>query len=241
MILRITGYLMLALFVSTSYTAYACRNIVRCVFIGSSDFEEIEDNLYVSGYIPSSEHQSIRAMIDSARLRIKEHFGKPIAKPVIIVTGSEKEAEDYGLQDTPGSLFFTPWTRYLILSHHKGGLDVASHELVHAEIVERLGYFIRQREIPTWFDEGVSLQVDFRPHYMIDLDLFDKSEIRRAYTLDSPDKFWTKNRQQNIRNYLAAKAAVTMFFRSSTTKALYPMLSKIREGKRFEDLFNESN
>ncbi|MGB5457825.1 MAG: hypothetical protein WBO16_13220 [Gammaproteobacteria bacterium] len=180
-------------------------------------------------------------MIDSARLRITEHYGKPIAKPVIIITGSEREAEYYGLHGTPGALFFTPWNSYLILNHRKGGLDVASHELVHAEVVERLGYFIRQREIPTWFDEGVSLQVDFRPHYSIDLDFFDRSEIRRAYTLDSPGKFWTKNKQQNIRNYLAARAAVAMFFRSSTTKALYPMLSKIREGKRFEDLFKESN
>ena len=235
---RMASYLLLVLLMLTSGTAYGFSNVTRYVFIDFLDFKKIQNNLYVSEHISSGEHQNIQTLIQNARFRITEHYGKPEANPVIIVIGNQQEAEDYGLYDTPGSLFFMPWQNYLVLHYPKCGVDVASHELVHAEMVDRLGYFKRQEEIPTWFDEGVALQVDFRQNYRINLDQFEKSEILRVRTLDSPEKFWSEDKQQNMRNYQAAKAAVAMVFESLSKKELYSVLAGIKEGDKFAKTFN---
>lgn len=238
---RIVKTLILVILVTIPGVTYAFAHITRCAFIEFSDFNEIENQLYVSGVLPTDAHEEISALVQNARLRISEYYGEPKATPTIIVTGSDQEAKSYGLNDSPGILFIVPWNSYLVLNYQKKSVDVASHELVHAELLERLGYFKRQQEIPTWFDEGAALQVDFRSHYLIDLDTFDQSEILRVRTLDSPKKFWSNNKKQNILNYQAAKAAVATYFKDHSTNFLYPMLVKIKNGEKFEALFNEAN
>jgi hypothetical protein len=235
MALKVTRYLMLALLVMASGVAYAYSNIARCIFVDYSNFTEIQNNLYVSGHISSNEHTNIRVMIYDAKRRITKYYGKPKANPVVIVTGNKEEAENYGLHDIPGSLFFTPWNSYLVLNHYKAGVDVASHEFVHAEIVDRLGYFTRQRELPTWFDEGAALQVDFRPQYTETTEI-KKEELNRVTALDSPDKFWSSDTEQNIKNYQSAKIAVAKFLKEHPSRSLYALLARIIEGEKFEEI-----
>lgn len=51
----------------------------------------------------------------------------------------------------------------VILIGPKGtNTDVVAHEWSHAELEERVGFMYRFLNIPTWFDEGLAMQVDHR-------------------------------------------------------------------------------
>lgn len=238
--LRIIKYLLFTFLIMTSGTAYAFLNIARCVLIDFSGFKKVASNVYVSRVLPEASHQQVMILLRKARTRITAHYGAPIATPLIIVVASRQEADDYGINDTPGKMFYTPWRNYLVLNYNKKSIDVTAHELVHAEIVSRLGYFRRQYSIPTWFDEGSAMQVDLRPKYLVNPQLFKKSEIQRVMTLTSPKKFWSDDKTQNIKNYQAAKVAVAKFFQAHPSRSLYSLLAKIKDGKDFDALFQEN-
>lgn len=233
-------YVIFALLLATLGAVYGFANIARCALIDFSGFNEIAKNVYVSGKLPESSHRDVMTLLGEAKLRITQHYGAPRANPVIIVVGNDREAIDYGLYGAPGKLFYTPWNNYLVLNYEKKSVDVAAHELVHAEIVSRLGYFRRQRAIPTWFDEGAAMQVDFRPKYSVNPGSFDKSEIQRVMKLNSRAKFWSSNKAQNIKNYQAAKAAVAMFLKGHPSESLYVLLAEIKKGKNLDAFFRKN-
>lgn len=220
---------------TVSSVSFAFSNIAKCVFIGFSDFKEISSNLYVSENIRDVDYPKIKGLIASARRRIADVYGKPTANPVIIIADTQDEIDGFDLHDIPGTTFYLPWRTYLVLNFHKAGIDVVSHELVHAEIVHRLGYFKRVREIPTWFDEGAALQVDWRPQYA-EVKRINSAELARLMTLDTPGKFWSHDKAQNIKNYQSAKAAVAQFYREHPSISLYDILALIDSGKHFGDV-----
>ena len=81
------------------------------------------------------------------------------------------------------------------------------------------------------------MQVDYRDHYKIDYKLFDQREIERVKTLDSPSKFWTSSKEQNVKNYRGAKAAVQEIWSIYSQKTLYSMLLRVRQGEEFKTVF----
>lgn len=221
-----------------AFGAYSFSHVVRFVFIDFLDFDKINGDIYISETLPEQASQKTIQLIESSKARITEYYGKPEAQPIIIIVDNGQEAKNYGLHGgTPGTLYFAPWQSYLVLDYQDIGIDVTSHELVHAEIVHRLGYFKRQQEIPTWFDEGAALQVDLRPNYT-KITQISQNEYQRVTSLDSPDKFWSSDKAQNIQNYQSSKVAVTQFFQDHPSLSLYGMLQMINDGKTFKQIIN---
>ena len=211
-------------------------NIVRCTFIGFSDHRHLGDGVYASSAIDRGEDKAILTMIDQARTRISHHFGQPIAKPTIIIVSGHEQAARFGLGAAPGTVLIAPWGNYVLLNHQSANLDVAAHELVHAEIAHRLGYFDRARKFPTWLDEGIALQVDYRPEYAL-LFKVDNEELERVLSLQSPRQFWSDDTALTIQNYRSSKAAVNMtFFKKDMQSSLYPLLDKISDGADVQSL-----
>lgn len=221
----VTVLLLLAVFGS----GYAYASLVRLALIDYSDFREIENNVYLSKSLPSDAEQKTLALLKSARQRISGKYGSPVALPVTVVLGDKQEQERYGLNGPPGTFMFTPWGGYLLLAFDKADIDVTAHELVHSEIFSRVGYLKRQSEIPTWFDEGTAMQVDFREKYMSP-NTISQADFAYVISLDNPAKFWGSDKNQNIENYRKSKAAVAELF-LSTDEGLYSLLENIRHGE----------
>ena len=89
-------------------------------------------------------------------------------------------------------------------------------------------------------DEGAALQVDFRPQYT-EITELNKVELDRVTALDSPDKFWSRDEEQNIKNYQSAKVAVAKLFKEHSPEFLYTFLEKISEGESFKEVVNYEN
>ncbi len=228
--MKIFKYSFIAFILAVSGVTYAYANVVRLVLIDYSDFRKVDESVYVSSELPDDAEEKIAALLSGARKRIAFYYGKPNADPVIVALGSQKELKSYGLYDSPGSLLFAPWNTYLLLNYQTAGIDVTSHELVHAEVVQRVGYLKRQTDIPTWFDEGVAMQVDYRSKYD-SIAAIDQAEFLRLTSLDTPDKFWSQDKHQNVQNYRTAKLAVAEMLKQSDEN-LYSILADIRSGEK---------
>jgi len=237
MILKSLKYSLVLFLVVFSVSACAYSNTARSTMIRFSDFREIQPKLYVSPNIDPRQNQEIITLISDARSRITKRFGVPISAPTIIISEGQKEQKEFKLYGAPGKLLIAPWGNYMILSNKLKSLDVAAHELVHAEIAERLGYLTRMRKMPTWLDEGIALQVDHRPRYL-QLQNISQTEFNRVISLSSPKLFWTQDPEQNIINYQRAKKAVEdTILPVIERKGLYRLLEEIKAGESIENFF----
>lgn len=218
--------IILAIIISAASYGYA--HIIRLILIDYSSFHEISDNIYLSDTLPASAKLEVETLLAKARDRITAHYGKPYATPVIVIPGNEEERRRYGLNDFPGTLLFAPWRSYLLLQHPLD-INVVAHELVHAEIVHRVGYLKRQSDIPTWFDEGSAMQVDYREKYSTHQPV-NQAEFLRLTSLDTPSEFWSHDKEQTIKNYQGVKTVVSQLF-SPPDNELYEILSRIQDGE----------
>ena len=101
-------------------------------------------------------------LLESAHERVAQLFGSVESKPLI---GCLKTPV-LGLGNTIGTTNFAPGLPSVILLNHEGEqLDVMAHEWAHAEFVQRIGLWHRELSVPTWFDEGLAMQVDLREGY----------------------------------------------------------------------------
>lgn len=234
-------YILVVFFLTFASAAHSYYPALKAAIIDFSDFHKAGNNVYFESDLSETEQRDMLTLLDAAKDRITKTFGEPIAKPTIIVISSAKTVSEYGIHGVPAKFFFAPWGNYLILNQKHPSVDVIAHELVHAEIAERLGYTARYWRFSTWLDEGVALQVDYRSQYMFNCASFDKSEIRRVKDLDSPSRFWSSDKDQNIKNYQAAKGAVCELFKQMPHSSLYGYLERIRQGENFHDVFGIKN
>lgn len=216
-----------------------CSPLLNRVFVGWSDYKKLEDGVYVDPTLSDVERQRALSGLQMARDRVTALYGAPIAKPVTIIAASAEEAAKFGVTDVPGTAFVSLTATHVVLNMERFSLDVTAHELMHAELAERLGYWARIRKLPTWFDEGVALQVDRRPQYLNDCTTIGQDEIQRVKSLERPQDFWSTDKAQNIRNYQAAKCAVAELLKELPPKSLFSALSRLRQADSFTEVFRK--
>jgi hypothetical protein len=234
---QLLKYWWLVLLVLLVGASYSYAHVAYFTLVDYSSFKEIQENVYVSEKIPLDEHQDILNLVRMSRSRISNFYGEPKAKPTIIIAKDADEAKDYGLWGV-GCMYYVPWGAYVIFNNQERSIDIWSHELVHAEVFEHLGYY-RRSQFPTWFDEGLAMQVDSRPRYSLAVGEFSKADLLKVQELDSPSKFFSKKMTDNERrkNYQTAKAALRLYFESHSPKLLYGKLKNFRDGASFDDIF----
>lgn len=217
--------------------AFSYSHALWLAAINDSEFINLSENIFIDPALEELDRQQVLSAISEGKERISKAFGSYTATPVIVITGTTKNAKRYGLGGFSAKAFAAPWNQYVVVDYKIENIDLIAHELMHAQLREVIGYWNYQTRIPTWFDEGVAMQVDFRDRYEIDTLSFPQEEIERVKTLTSPSKFWTDSREEDINNYLAAKAAVHQILAKSQEKSLYSMLLKVSQGHSFYEVF----
>jgi len=205
--------------------------------IKNSGFNNIYGKIYVDPSLSESEYSETLSNLAKAKIRIAEKFGEVTVDPVIIITGTPENSSKYGLKVFPGSAHIAPWETYLVLNERKiEGIDVISHELMHAQVAELTGYWVFTTKLPTWFSEGVAMQVDYREHYMVDSKIFDSSEVERVMKISSNSEFWPGNKELEIDNYRASKVAVQKLLEEHEAGLLYKKLAELSNGNKFDNV-----
>lgn len=93
---------------------------------------------------------------------VADLYGSSVSRPLVGCLNSPM----LGIDVSHGQTNFAPVLPPTILIGPQGrSVDVVAHELAHAELAQRVGFVRRELSVPTWFDEGLAMQVDHREAY----------------------------------------------------------------------------
>jgi hypothetical protein len=174
-------------------------------------------------------------LLFDARARIQSTFGALESKPIVVFFDDPNifwpfKPNEYGSTNFLGS-------RVCVIVGAKGqNIDVTAHELMHAEIAHRVGYWLRWTQLPVWFDEGLAMQVDYRPDY--NLPESESSKADDVKSLRSASEFFTTNDAMLTKNYASAKVVVKKWVADIGSANVYSQLDRVGAGESFESMIN---
>ncbi len=136
---------------------------IRCYFVAFDDFQEIKKGVFVEKSTNKKQQDSLINYIEKAQNRLKSFWGTHEGNAKIIFCKNSKTYQNYA-KTTEGAGFSvgTPLGSWIILNQEGLNVDVLAHEMCHDELMTKLGWWTTKREIPTWFDEGLALMLDYR-------------------------------------------------------------------------------
>ncbi len=207
---------------------FSQRHALACEAVELSDYEQVAPNIFASSSVENIE-QVLRSILDGKQ-RVDSTFGEMVASPKIVIVGNKVEANNFGANST-ATAYYTPIGTCIILGPKGQNVDVAAHELAHAEVGQRVGWFTHWLEIPVWFNEGVALIVDHRKPFLIDNINVSQEAIDAVKLLNTGREFFGGT---NIHeNYVASRMAVNHL----EPLQLYQKLERVRNGESFESVF----
>ncbi len=211
----------------------------RCIFISFSNFERTK-NLFYSKTTNSEQLQKLLALQKAAETKFKLFWGEnAILDYKIIYCNNEKEYNKYGNYGTPAATQ-RKLGAFVVLS--SDGLDeqIMAHEISHTILYNKIGWYKTIHKIPTWFEEGLAMQVDDRERYAIDsvqINMEKGLVLPNIETIATGSQFYS-GRSETIRtNFITSKYVVHEWLK---THSLSKFIQKMNNGDGFEAAFKES-
>lgn len=205
-------------------------------------FEKIADNVYVNkGY--AGDTNEIIKLTDRAKERTTIFFGSlRCTDETIFIICDDKDliSKLGGDHDTITAMF--PAKKNLIsISAEYLDLDIFAHELTHAELHSRLSDKALT-SIPTWFDEGLATQNDYREKYSEE-NWFKQTENGKITispeNMDTPDEFYEGTNDEKAIRYLNAKHMVSEWMTTHGMHGLLDLIDKLNSGEDFSTAYGK--
>lgn len=188
-----------------STALFAVGAPLKCDFLKDKYFEKIAEDIYVEKE-NIKDHGTVVSIIFAARERIQKTFGDLSVKLPILVTNSSKIMRKFG-GNLYGVTHRSPVGSCIVLGVKGQNVDVVAHELMHAEVAERLGTFRVLTDLPVWFDEGFATLVDYREPYLSENMNITDEDIEQVKQLFWGHEFYS-DQEKIVQRYQAAKLAV---------------------------------
>lgn len=209
----------------------------RSILIGFSDFEK-DGRLYFNSKAPEIKIDSVKSLIQLASQRVTAFWGQKTCDPAFIYCDTENDFNKYGSPFPVPALTHIKLGARIVISNEGIDLDIIAHEMAHAEFYERIGFYNWTFKIPTWFDEGLAMQNDYRDYYSEDTlkvrsdNYKNMPDVKRLRTGKQFNE--TGTHDQVMLNYMAAKHEVKLWY---TREKLDKLVKDINAGKSFDEAF----
>jgi hypothetical protein len=214
---------------------FAFPGPTACAVVGFAGMHSLADGFFTDSGSQESWRQ-FTSLVQEARARIEATFGATESRPIVVFFEGARgfgpfQLNGYGSTQMIGS-------RACVLVGPSGqNVDVVAHELMHAELHHRTGPLARLLEVPTWFDEGVAMQVDYRRPYWISSQASQDAD--RVRTLTTSSSFSSDDDQALTQNYAFAKAVMAAWTDKAGAHTLYDRLRELKQGRAFGKVFPE--
>jgi hypothetical protein len=206
--------------------------LARCVLLSPYALDQIESGVYVERSYSSEQRESLRQTVHAARARVESFLGDRVGHPIIIAGGAETYRK-YGSSGADYSLTkVTPFRDYIVLGRSGANIDCVSHEMVHVELRRRIGFRrYMQEALPTWFDEGAAMYVDYRPPF----DERAYESLKANGTVTALPEIATRNAfyQQHRNAYTVAKHEFREWYEGAGQEAFITLLRAVEGGADF--------
>ena len=206
-----------------------------------SAFVGIDNNIYINRNFSGSIEEAI-VLIDSAKERAKEFFGDLccLEDTVIIICDDDLLLSKLGGDHDTRTIYFPAKKHYISVSDEYCNIDILAHELTHAELHTRLSVSA-QKKIPTWFDEGIALQNDYREQYSFETWLEQTDNGSHTVALEDMDEaseFYAGTVEDRRFRYLNAKHEVSKWLKTHKRQGLMELIDKLNNGEAFLIAYN---
>ncbi|MDW7694362.1 hypothetical protein R9C00_06400 [Flammeovirgaceae bacterium SG7u.111] len=242
---KTANYLFYAFIASGTFAlayAYLFSSQLRCMLVPISSLEEVAPNIYVEEEMVDEQVSNFLFAVAEAEERLHTFFDPTYAQPVIIAGNSPTVMQTYGMQSSsPGMNHITPFGSYIVLGAEGLNVDVICHELVHAELLARLGWLKREQEIPAWFDEGLALLLDHRykdtkKTWILLTDYGKKAPSLNE--LKEMSEFQKYTEISPFLSYVTASLEVDRWWKIVGKEGLSQMIEKLNEGHSFAKAYD---
>ena len=161
--MKFLKYFFYALITLASLFVWVFPQFLRCFCVEYDNFLEIKPNIFVEEKTSKMQQDSLIKYVENAKMRLKTFWGSKNGQATIIFSKNAKTYQKYA-KTTEGAGFsiVTPLGSWIILNQDGLNVDVIAHEMCHDELMTKLGWWKTKQEIPTWFDEGLALMLDYR-------------------------------------------------------------------------------
>lgn len=209
----------------------------RSILIGFSDFKK-DGRLYFNSNTPQIKIDSVQLLIQLASQRVTAFWGRKTCDPAFIYCDTETDFNKYGSPFPVPALTHIKLGAHIVISNQGIDLDIIAHEMAHAEFYERIGFYNWTFKIPTWFDEGLAMQNDYRDYYSEDTlkarsdNYKHMPDVKKLRTGKQFNEAGTH--EQVMLNYMAAKHEVKLWY---TKEKLDKLIKDINAGKSFDKAF----
>ena len=182
--LRTVALVVIGLLMMLSYTVVFARQI-RCQLVEYTQLRHSSERIYVDPAMPDADVRRLDSMLGVARDRDIRFLGALQAVPTILAGHDSSVIEDFGQQGNRyAATHVHLGNAFIVLGPDGLQVDVIAHEMVHAELAARIGWFDRERLVPAWFDEGLAMQVDRREDFSEQVWLRERATGRATVPLE---------------------------------------------------------
>ena len=201
-----------------------------------SAFTEIDEHVYINKDY-AGDRQELMEMIGQAKDRVNNFFGGLSFQDntIFIIYDDENLRRKIG-EDHAAIIFsFPSEIRYICVSDEYLELDILAHEITHAELHARLSAEA-QNTIPTWFDEGLAMQNDYRERYSEAQWTQQTNNGENAVALedmDTPSEFYAGEAEDRRFRYLNAKHELDVWMTAHGQHGLLELLDRLNGGADF--------
>ena len=204
------------------------------------NFEEIAPHIYVNkGNAMSPE--DVLSIINEAKARDTAFFGELhcLDEVTIIICDDAHISKKIGTKDTI-TYSFPQKKDYICISNEYLNVDIAAHELTHCELHSHFTTTAAQRKLPSWFDEGVATQNDYREQYSAEnwAEQTDNGKNATALAdMDTPSEFYAGEAEERRFRYMCAKHEIAVWLESHSVKELLAVADGVNSGEDFDALY----
>ena len=202
-----------------------------------ASFEKISDNVFINRDYAGNRDE-ITGLINKAKSRAADFYGSLTCQDhtVIIICDDEKLlAKLGGDHDTHHITLFPVKRSYVSVSTEYLTVDVLAHELTHAELYERLSGKAFRR-VPTWFNEGIALQNDYREQYGPEAwaEQTDNGKNIVAHEdMDTAAEFYSGTKEDRRFRYLNAKHDIAEWLEKHGLQGFMALIDSLNGGEDF--------
>jgi hypothetical protein len=210
----------------------------RCVFISFSNFEH-KQNVYYSKITSATQLENLIQLKKTAEDKVKIFWKESaLLDYTLIFCNSTNEYNKYGTPTTPATTQ-RKLGAYVVLSNDGVDEQIIAHEITHTILYNHIGWYKTINKIPTWFEEGLAMQVDDREKYSIDslqtkinngLILPDISSIATGA------QFYAGDDEAITLHYATAKYIINEWLK---THSLSLFIKKMKDGDGFTKAYEQ--
>ncbi|WP_336215115.1 hypothetical protein [Nonomuraea sp. LPB2021202275-12-8] len=195
---------------------------------GCYGLTELHPGVYTEQGLSDEQRAHVTRVVETARRRVSDFYGGQAGSPALLICLTEDCYQRIGGGKERGIAVLN---RAVMLSPR--GLDpvIASHELSHVELHERLG---GGSDIPQWFDEGLAVAVSNDPRYLAPESAPDRCLTEPSEPLPVTLEDWLRAAGQDPATYAKSACQVSRWLDQNGDRAgLRTLIHRLNNGEPF--------